>query len=94
MQLAVGYEEEILQWCKLHHIKIYSAALQTNSLYTQVDYTGGTAFVMGAEDKGLEEFWRKSSDLIIKIPMLGHNDSLNVSVSAAVLLYETIRQRS
>jgi tRNA G18 (ribose-2'-O)-methylase SpoU len=51
-------------------------------------------FVMGAEDKGLEEFWRKSSDLIIKIPMLGHNDSLNVSVSAAVLLYETIRQRS
>ena len=49
---------------------------------------------MGAEDKGLEEFWRKSSNHIIKIPMLGHNDSLNVSVSAAVLLYEAIRQRS
>lgn len=94
MQLAAGDEEEILQWCKLHHIKIYSAALQTNTQYTQVDYTGGTAFVMGAEDKGLEEFWRKSSNHIIKIPMLGHNDSLNVSVSAAVLLYEAIRQRS
>ena len=93
MQLASADEEEILQWCKQNRITIYSAALQTDTEYTRADYTGGTAFVMGAEDKGLEEFWRKSSDLIIKIPMLGHNDSLNVSVSAAVLLYEAIRQR-
>jgi TrmH family RNA methyltransferase len=58
-----------------------------------MDYTSGTAFVFGAEDTGLTKFWREAADRIIKIPMLGHNDSLNVSVSAAVLLYEVVRQR-
>jgi TrmH family RNA methyltransferase len=75
------------------HQDILGCPSNKHSIYPSGLY-GRNYFVMGAEDKGLEEFWRKSSDLIIKIPMLGHNDSLNVSVSAAVLLYETIRQRS
>ncbi len=92
-QLGCGGPEDILQWCKNHGIHIYSAALQTDTYYTSADYTQPTAFVMGSEDKGLKNFWRKTSDGIIKIPMLGHNDSLNVSVSAAILLYEARRQR-
>ncbi len=93
MQLGCGNPDEILQWCKEHKIRIYSAALQTDAYYTDADYTYPSAFVMGSEDKGLKDFWRQASDSIIKIPMLGHNDSLNVSVSAAVLLYEARRQR-
>jgi TrmH family RNA methyltransferase len=49
--------------------------------------------VVGAEDTGLSGQWKKSADMSVKIPMLGKNDSLNVSVSAAVLLYEAVRQR-
>ena len=54
---------------------------------------GGTAIVMGTEDKGLGEAWRRAADAHIRIPMLGRLDSLNVSVSAAILLYEAVRQR-
>ena len=53
----------------------------------------GTALVMGAEDTGLSDIWRRAADAHIRIPMLGRLDSLNVSVSAAVLLYEAVRQR-
>ena len=93
-QIAYAGAEEIKLWCKENNIKVYAAALQTDKFYTDMDYTSGTAFVFGAEDTGLTEFWREAADRIIKIPMLGHNDSLNVSVSAAVLLYEVVRQRS
>ncbi len=54
---------------------------------------GGVALVMGTEDEGLTDKWRAAADAHIKIPMLGRADSLNVSVSAAVLLYEAVRQR-
>ena len=50
-------------------------------------------FVMGTESTGLSDIWRKAADAHIKIPMLGRLDSLNVSVSAAILLYEAVRQR-
>jgi TrmH family RNA methyltransferase len=53
-----------------------------------------TAIVMGTESTGLTDFWREASNAKIKIPMLGELDSLNVSVSAAVLCYEAVRQRN
>jgi TrmH family RNA methyltransferase len=56
--------------------------------------TGGTAVIMGTEATGLTDVWRKAADAHIKIPMLGRLDSLNVSVSAAILLYEAVRQRN
>ena len=56
--------------------------------------TGGTAIVMGTEATGLSDIWRKAADAHIRIPMLGQADSLNVSVSAAILLFEAVRQRS
>ena len=56
--------------------------------------TQGTAIVMGTESTGLTNQWREAADAHIRIPMLGRLDSLNVSVSAAILMYEAVRQRS
>jgi TrmH family RNA methyltransferase len=52
------------------------------------------AIILGSEEKGLSEFWKKNSDISVKIPMRGGADSLNVSATAAIVIYETIRQRS
>ena len=52
-----------------------------------------TAIVMGTEATGLTDQWRQAADAHIRIPMLGRIDSLNVSVSAAILIYEAVRQR-
>ena len=54
----------------------------------------GTAIVMGTEATGLTDAWRKAADSHIEIPMLGRLDSLNVSVSAAILMFEAVRQRN
>jgi TrmH family RNA methyltransferase len=53
----------------------------------------GVAIVVGTEATGLTDQWRKAADAHIRIPMLGQLDSLNVSVSAAILMYEAVRQR-
>jgi 23S rRNA (guanosine2251-2'-O)-methyltransferase len=59
----------------------------------QADLSGGLAFVFGAEGKGLRPLVRRTCDLAVSIPQLGRVESLNVSVAAAVLLYEARRQR-
>ena len=74
-------------------IQILTAQLQDSSLYYDVDMRRGTALVMGTEATGLTEQWRKAASAHIRIPMLGRLDSLNVSVSAAILLFEAVRQR-
>ena len=63
-------------------------------LYYNTDMRSSTAIVMGTESTGLTEIWRKAADAHIRIPMLGMLDSLNVSVSAAILLFEALRQRN
>jgi len=74
-------------------IQILTAQLQDSSLYYDVDMRRGTALVMGTEATGLTGQWRKAASAHIRIPMLGCLDSLNVSVSAAILLFEAVRQR-
>ena len=61
--------------------------------YDDVDYKMDCALVLGAEGKGLHEQVRKHCDFVVSIPMLGHVPSLNVSVAAAVVMYEVARQR-
>ena len=92
--VAAASSEETIKWLKDNNIKIYTAQLQDSEWYYDTDMTGGTAVIMGTEATGLTDVWRKAADAHIKIPMLGRLDSLNVSVSAAILLYEAVRQRN
>ena len=70
-----------------------TAQLQDSELYYETDMRCGVALVMGAESTGLSDKWRRAANAHIRIPMLGKVDSLNVSVSAAILLFEAVRQR-
>ncbi len=85
--------QEAIAWLKSKGIKILTAQLQDSSLYYDCDMKCGTAIVMGTESTGLTDSWRDAADAHIRIPMLGMMDSLNVSVSAAILLFEAVRQR-
>lgn len=93
-QVVAATSEETIAWLKVHGICILTAQLQDSSLYYDTPMTGPTAIVMGTESTGLTDIWRKAADRHIRIPMLGQLDSLNVSVSAAILLYEAVRQRN
>lgn len=84
---------EAIAWLKGNGVQILTAQLQDSSLYYDRDMTGPTAIVMGTESTGLSTRWREAADAHIRIPMLGVEDSLNVSVSAAILLFEAVRQR-
>lgn len=90
---VVCSSEECIAFLKARGIQILTAQLQDSELYYNTDMKCGTAIVMGTESTGLTEVWRKAADAHIRIPMLGRLDSLNVSVSAAVLLFEAVRQR-
>jgi 23S rRNA (guanosine2251-2'-O)-methyltransferase len=72
---------------------IYGAAGDAPASMWDTDLSGGAAFVFGAEGRGLRPLVRRTCDALVSIPLLGHVESLNVSVAAAVLLYEARRQR-
>ena len=90
---AVCTSEECIAFLKANRIKILTAQLQDSYEYYDYDMTQATALVMGTESTGLTQQWREAADAHIRIPMLGRLDSLNVSVSAAILMYEAVRQR-
>jgi TrmH family RNA methyltransferase len=92
-QIAVGTTDEVITYLKANHITIYSATLQDATEYHTQNYTTPTALVVGTEATGLSEKWRTESYKNIIIPMHGVIDSMNVSVAAAVLLFEAKRQR-
>jgi len=90
---AVCPSEECIAFLKSNGIKILTAQLQDSYEYYDYDMMQATALVMGTESTGLTQQWREAADAHIRIPMLGRLDSLNVSVSAAILMYEAVRQR-
>ena len=92
-QVAAAGSEETISWLKSKGIRILTAQLQDSDLYYDADMKSPVAIVMGTESTGLTDCWREAADAHIRIPMLGELDSLNVSVSAAVLLFEAVRQR-
>ncbi len=93
MPVAEATTQETLAWLKENEIQSVAAVPAAPQSYTDVDMRGGTAIVVGAEDEGLSETWKIHSDIQSSIPMLGRNDSLNVSTAAAIMLYEAVRQR-
>jgi len=91
---AVCSSQACITFLKSHGIQILTAQLQDSSDYYDCDMTQATAIVMGTESTGLSDQWRQAADAHIRIPMLGRLDSLNVSVSAAILMYEAVRQKN
>ena len=91
--VAVCTSGECIAFLKEHGIRILTAQLQDSYEYYDYDMRHATAIVMGTESTGLTDQWREAADAHIRIPMLGRLDSLNVSVSAAILMYEAVRQR-
>jgi TrmH family RNA methyltransferase len=85
--------EHVYGWLKKNGITVYAAELESSQWYCNEDYTKGSAIVMGTESTGLGGFWLDRADRRIKIPMKGKADSLNVSVSTAVITFEAMRQR-
>ena len=92
-QIATGTTSEIISFLKDQKINIYSATLQNSTSYHTQDYTSPTALVVGTEATGLSEAWRNAATQNIIIPMQGEIDSMNVSVAAAILIFEAKRQR-
>lgn len=92
-QIATATSEEVIAYLKENNIAIYSATLQDSATYHSQDYSTPTALVVGTEATGLTEIWRTKSTKNIIIPMQGEIDSMNVSVAAAILLFEAKRQR-
>ena len=84
---------ECIGYLKERDIQILTAQLQDSHPYYDTDMRRPTAIVMGTESTGLTDQWRQAATAHIRIPMLGRLDSLNVSVSSAILLYEAVRQR-
>jgi TrmH family RNA methyltransferase len=91
--LAAASTASSLAWLRGRAVRIVAARVDAERLYTDVDLTGPLAIVLGTESEGLSAGWRGPDVEAVRLPMLGIADSLNVSVSAAVLLYEARRQR-
>ncbi len=93
-QIATGSTDEILRFLKERQINVFTAALDDRSLpYHTIDYAKPCAIVVGTEATGLSKQWLENATENIIIPMQGKIDSLNVSVSAAIVIFEAKRQR-
>ncbi len=92
-QIATGTTSEIIAFLKERKINFYCATLQNSTSYYTQDYTTPSAIVVGTEATGLSEEWREAATQNIIIPMQGEIDSMNVSVAAAILIFEAKRQR-
>ncbi|MEN6450830.1 MAG: RNA methyltransferase [Thermoguttaceae bacterium] len=93
MPVCEAASSEVLAWLREHDFSIVAARVDGSVPYTQVDYRGPTALVLGSEAEGLTAAWSGEGITAVRLPMLGIADSLNVSVTAAVLFYEALRQR-
>ncbi|MCL4271457.1 MAG: hypothetical protein KJZ72_18000 [Anaerolineales bacterium] len=82
-----------LSWLRSREMRVLAATPSAQVVYSAIDMTGPLAIVVGTEDEGLTDFWMSHADLQVCIPMFGKVNSLNVSVSTALILYEAVRQR-
>lgn len=92
-QIATGTSEEMIAFLQENNINIFATTLQNANKYHQENYTKSSAIVVGTEATGLTEIWREKATRNINIPMQGAIDSMNVSVAAAIVIFEAKRQR-
>lgn len=94
VNIGIGSTAEVLEFLNDRGISLYTAALSASRIYSDVDYTGPVAIAVGTEATGLTEEWIAAGKENIIIPMKGEIDSMNLSVSAAILIFEALRQRN
>jgi len=82
-----------LKWIRSQRLRVLSATPAAESVYSDIDLREPIAIVVGTENEGLTDFWLENADMRVKIPMFGKVNSLNVSVSTALIVYEALRQR-
>ncbi len=92
-QLVVASSTETISWLQENKIVSFATALSGKTGYHEADFRQSAAIIMGSETAGLSDQWLKRANLLIKIPMLGKVDSLNVSASAAIVIFEALSQR-
>lgn len=94
-QFVSDSKENVINWLKSNQIQIISTFLRddTKNLY-EIDFKKKSAIILGTENSGLKEDWLENSNFLVKIPMNGKVDSLNVSNAAAICIYEAIRQKN
>ena len=85
--------EECIKWLKANNITIYCTYLKASIDYLEADFKKASAIVMGTEATGISQQWVEAADQNIIIPMNGIADSLNVSVTTAIVTFEAVRQR-
>jgi TrmH family RNA methyltransferase len=91
--VAAAAADAVRAWLREHGIRIVAARVEATLVWSDADLTGPLAIVLGSETHGLTSAWRDDALESVRLPMLGAADSLNVSITAAVLLYEAHRQR-
>jgi 23S rRNA (guanosine2251-2'-O)-methyltransferase len=92
--VRVGNLVSFLDQLKSKGLWIVGVDASGESLWTNFDYTGPVALVFGGEHRGLRRLVRDHCDVLVRLPMLGKVESLNISVTAGIVLYEVVRQRS
>jgi RNA methyltransferase, TrmH family len=92
--IVVAESTVVHAWLKDKGIRTAATTPHTTNIYTQTDLRGPLAIVMGSEQYGLSEFWMKGADTLVRIPMAGQADSLNVAMATIITLFEAVRQRN
>ncbi len=94
LHTVTANSSDTINWLRDNNIRILATSLEASIPYTQADFTSPTALIMGTEATGLSALWTNIADQKIIIPMRGIADSLNISVSTAIVVFEAIRQRN
>ena len=93
MPVVTSSSADAINWMRTAGIRMFGTALTATHHYHETDFNQPAAIVMGSEANGLSRTWLEKADDLIKIPMLGKIDSMNVSASAAIVIFEAMRQR-
>jgi RNA methyltransferase, TrmH family len=94
LPVVTAASAEAMTWMRVSGIKMFGTALTATHHYHETDFNQPSAIIMGSEAEGLSNAWLEGADDLIKIPMMGRIDSMNVSASAAIVIFEALRQRN
>lgn len=92
--IVVADSASVHAWLRKKGVRIVATTPDTPDIYTKADLRGPLAIIMGSEQYGLSDFWLKESHQLVRIPMAGQADSLNVAMATIITLFEAVRQRN